>query len=346
MFTDGWEYHSDRLSQDFRQRMAIAKSGNFHVWSLTWSDVESQFKSQPGAYINLLTQDISSQFRSHQNKLYQQYNCEQLRYLKDQDSFKWLVNYLELPDRQLWQRWALLRTLAYINPQAQCDLKQWEREVSQLTNYKIINTFDLKNSRLANLTWKSAQQNNIIQSYFAIAPPKHKSYDSKGSLVIISINDRFREIDDEITKAWTGVLRQYNLFQFLDYSYLLTDGSSEEETELEKILLSPTAETETPDRNSNPIWQELKELVFDENAIALIDYMAAHNWQVPEVGYELTDSTDTVIAEAELAWSERNLALVIDTSETEIFTQNNWTTLTIAEVLKDPEAFYHQYLTS
>ncbi len=344
VFTDGWEYHSDRLSQDFQQRMAIAKSGNFHVWSLTWSDVESQFNSQAGVYINLLTQDISTVFRNHQNKLHQQYDCEQLSALKDRDSFKWLVSYLSNPDHRLWQRWALLRTLAYINPQARYDPKQWEREVTQLTDSKIINTFDPDSCRLANFNWKSTQQNNLIQSYFAIAPLKHKSYDSKGSLVVISISDSFVEIDDEIVKAWTGVLRQYNLFQFLDYSYLVTANSSENETELEPLLLPPPTEDKTASSNTNPIWSEIKELVFDEDAIALIDYMATHNWQVPEVGYELTDETNTVIAEAELAWSDRQLALVIDTSETKIFTNNGWTTLTIVEALKNPEAFYHQHL--
>ncbi|HHP7229800.1 MAG TPA: hypothetical protein ACFCUY_02950 [Xenococcaceae cyanobacterium] len=49
--------------------MALAKSGNFHVWSLTWSDVESRFNSQAGAYVNLLTQDISSLFlQNHLNE--------------------------------------------------------------------------------------------------------------------------------------------------------------------------------------------------------------------------------------------------------------------------------------
>ncbi|MGL6339907.1 MAG: hypothetical protein ACRC80_12300, partial [Waterburya sp.] len=310
-------------------------------------DVESQFNSQPGAYVNLLTQDISSQFRSHQNKLCQTNNCEQLSSLKDQDSFAWLVNYLSNPDRHLWQRWALLRTLAYINPEIKPDSNLWEREVSKLTNFQVINTFDLNNScHLANLNWKSSQQNNLIQSYFAISPPKHKSCDSKGSLVVISLSDRFTEIDDEIIKAWTGVLRQYNLFQFLEYSYLVNDRSFEEGTELSKILVPPSLEKEPLPSKSEPIWLALKELVFDEDAITLIDYMASHNWQVPEVGYELTDDTDTVIAEAELAWSDRQLALVIDSSETEIFTQNGWTTLTIAEVLNNPDAFYHQHLAN
>ncbi|MBE9045169.1 DEAD/DEAH box helicase [Pleurocapsales cyanobacterium LEGE 10410] len=347
VFTDGWEYHSDRLSQDFQQRMAIAKSGNFHVWSLTWSDVESQFKSQPGAYVNLLTQNISQVFIQNQNKLHQQYKCEQLQPLKDKDSFKWLVNYLSLPERNLWQRWALLRTLAYINPQANSVSSLWEQEVIQLTDSKIINTFDLNSScRLANLSWKSAQQNELIQSYFAIASSKHKIFDSKGSLVVISISDSLVEIDDEIIKAWTGVLRQYNLFQFLDYSYLVTSNNTDQETELEPLLLPPPTEKETGASNTNPIWQEIKELVFDENAIALIDYMTTQNCQVSEVGYELTDDTDTVIAEAELAWSDRKLALVIDEGETEIFTQNNWTTLTITEVTKDPQAFHTKHLAT
>jgi DEAD/DEAH box helicase domain-containing protein len=115
IFTDGWEYHCDRLTQDFQQRMAIAKSSNFHIWSLTWSDVESQFNSQAGAYVNLLTQDVSDIFRSKLNPLHQQYDCEGLRHLKDKDSFIWLVNYLSNPDRHSWQRWALLRTVLKID---------------------------------------------------------------------------------------------------------------------------------------------------------------------------------------------------------------------------------------
>ena len=78
----------------------------------------------------------------------------------------------------------------------------------------------------------------------------------------------------------------------------------------------------------------------------LIDYMADHNWQIPEVGYELTDDTNTVIAEAELAWSDRKLALAIDEGETEIFTQNNWKILTIKEVLKEPKIFHAKYLAT
>ena len=67
VFTDGYEYHADeesgnlRVGSDLAQRMAIARSGRLHVWSLTWDDVEQVFKDSkepapfaPGKGLELL----------------------------------------------------------------------------------------------------------------------------------------------------------------------------------------------------------------------------------------------------------------------------------------------------
>lgn len=49
VFTDGFEYHADpasgnqRLGIDTAQRLAIARSGRYRVWSLTWDDVMERF---------------------------------------------------------------------------------------------------------------------------------------------------------------------------------------------------------------------------------------------------------------------------------------------------------------
>ena len=43
IFTDGFEYHchpNNILESDFRKRRAILASGNFHVWSITWADLD------------------------------------------------------------------------------------------------------------------------------------------------------------------------------------------------------------------------------------------------------------------------------------------------------------------
>ena len=163
------------------------------------------------------------------NRLYQQFNCEQLRDLKDKNSFIWLMNYLIAPDANLWRRWALLRSFAYIKPDAyknNNDRQFWQEQVINLIDTNIINSFNLDLScYLAALSWGSARGNTLVESYIAINRKKFNSKDNKSSLVVMSINDRFTEIDDEIVRAWTGILRQYNLFQFLDYSYLINTNN-------------------------------------------------------------------------------------------------------------------------
>jgi DEAD/DEAH box helicase domain-containing protein len=49
VFTDGYEYHADpnvglRTGMDTAQRMALMRSGRYRVWSLTWDDVQEQFR--------------------------------------------------------------------------------------------------------------------------------------------------------------------------------------------------------------------------------------------------------------------------------------------------------------
>lgn len=40
VFVDGWQYHKEIISTDLAKRMAVAKSGKFSVWTLTWDDIE------------------------------------------------------------------------------------------------------------------------------------------------------------------------------------------------------------------------------------------------------------------------------------------------------------------
>jgi DEAD/DEAH box helicase domain-containing protein len=53
VFTDGYEYHADAVTGNLRtgldsaQRLAIAKSGRYLVWSLTWNDVQERLE-KPG----------------------------------------------------------------------------------------------------------------------------------------------------------------------------------------------------------------------------------------------------------------------------------------------------------
>lgn len=43
VFTDGFQFHchpNNRIADDLRKRRAILESGSYHVWSVTWDDLE------------------------------------------------------------------------------------------------------------------------------------------------------------------------------------------------------------------------------------------------------------------------------------------------------------------
>jgi DEAD/DEAH box helicase domain-containing protein len=45
IFTDGFEFHchpNNRLADDMRKRRAILESGNYHLWNVTWNDLDPQ----------------------------------------------------------------------------------------------------------------------------------------------------------------------------------------------------------------------------------------------------------------------------------------------------------------
>jgi len=46
IFTDGFAFHEDRVDIDSSQRMAIVKSSNYLVWSLTWEDINEYDKKK------------------------------------------------------------------------------------------------------------------------------------------------------------------------------------------------------------------------------------------------------------------------------------------------------------
>ena len=48
VFTDGFMYHKDIVTDDTLKREAIRRSGNFRVWSLSYKDVQSVFSNTGG----------------------------------------------------------------------------------------------------------------------------------------------------------------------------------------------------------------------------------------------------------------------------------------------------------
>jgi hypothetical protein len=73
----------------------------------------------------------------------------------------------------------------------------------------------------------------------------------------------------------------------------------------------------------------------------LIDCLAANNCPVPEPGYELMAETGEIIACAELAWEELQIALLREeeVGNQPLFESADWRVFLLAEVMTNPEQF-------
>ena len=106
--------------------------------------------------------------------------------------------------------------------------------------------------------------------------------------------------------VWNGVLRLYNLLQFLPGAWWTTRIG------VERDVYPEYGRTVQPPSISVPAdgWEEAMELAAPELRPAVAQWSAL-GLPAPEAGYELTGRAGRVIAEAELAWPQRQVAVLL-----------------------------------
>ncbi len=329
IFTDGWEYHKDRIGEDLQQRLAIIRSGQFHCWSLTWDDVAAQLEPAKVAPTRLdgLTCQLNDKFLQGQIQVYQQYQCTDLQPLEQLNSFEWLMNYLAQPDAEQWQRWAMLRTFAQANPVSLKDAnlnQQWSEQIQTRLGTEPLDYWELPEKFLS----ASVLVSSALNVRSAVDLMRHRQTDGAGSFVLLALNDAPSAETAILKASWNETLRLLNLYQFLPHVYACTlaSGSSSTPVLLPK-LTAPTA-TVIPD----PPWQELEELVLEEALLPAITQMQQAHWPLPEAGYELTNPQGTVVAIAELAWSRHRIAVVLTAGDHAAFSNDDWLAISPEEL--------------
>jgi DEAD/DEAH box helicase domain-containing protein len=314
VFTDGWEYHQDRLEQDFQQRLAILRSQNYLCWSLTWDDVHNQLtdtRLTTSPDLNALQCGLNQPFQQNKAKLYAQYRCDGLQDLETKDSCLWLLRYLSQPDTGQWQRWALLRILGQVNLTSQRNKALQADCFSQLETYL---------SQLALTPWRSLPKICLGKVSISASLEVLICTDLEGlnqhrqdsSLVFLHLQ-REQEPLAQLRESWREALRLFNLYQFLDPIYVTSDGQA-----CPPFLLTlPTAGLANP-------WEAIQSLILDEAVLQALPHFIAHHLPVGEPGYELCDADGNITAIAELAWPDHQLALTTTPKDQESFLAQGW----------------------
>ena len=263
VFTDGYEYHADpnaglRTGTDTAQRMALMRSGRYRVWSLTWDDVQEQFKNpvprfeaqllSPGAKFGVLLGKLDSA------------NAGNWKSLGGLSSFGILMLLLGAGRCRTWASYAQ----SFV--------------VSLLEN-------DPDTPGRLRLQWQRSHQDGsaLLQAEGGMDSAALQGRD------FANLNVRLRLFDDyahhgpvEWKRAWREFLRMGNLLQFLDHiefvSSLGLDG------ELYAPIFEPALEPRegaVPDQLA-----ALMELVAPEIR-DLCRKIAERGKALPEAGFEL-----------------------------------------------------------
>ena len=328
IFTDGWEYHKDRIWEDFQQRLAILRSNKFWCWSLTWDDVAKQLDPEYTVdWPNGLNCQLNPQFQSNPHGFYQKYRCEPMAELESASSFAWLMHYLAEPSAQVWQQWGLLRTLAQANPHSFTDTtlqQHWCEQIQPILGDLALDYWNLPTQFISG----EIQASPILKIWSAADLSRHNQLDATGSMVLIQLADALSSNVGQLKNSWNETLRLLNLYQFLPHVYAITAGAIHHD---QQPLLADPPTKQVP--ISDERWANLRDSVLEDDLLPAIDQMEQEHWPLPEAGYELTDDRGKVIAEAELAWKTSKVAVLVTAEDQTACSQAGWHTVTIEEFL-------------
>jgi DEAD/DEAH box helicase domain-containing protein len=336
VFTDGYQYHRDRIALDMMQRMAIARSGRFIVWSITWKDIDNQGTSQSNHYCNYLDLTHYPQGGRYASLL-TQYDLERFRGAENMDSFVWLTKFLGLPVRSEWRTFAFVHGLLHLDIKkyaSQQAVNQWQAEVRQ--NFPIYDTSKNGTKSEPKLYGRLEAQHLTLYVYAQEADIRQNRTDMMRVLCMLD-NSPSVLLAKEFEPEWNGFLRLYNLFQFLpSHVFATTHGTNWQAYE----QTSHEFENKAIPQEQADVWSEVRAMA-DSDAYSLIDVLQKMNTELPEVGYELVDDTGVVVASAELSWPRKRLAVLRDDEMqyARIFGGHGWQTFTFAAAMNTPRTF-------
>jgi DEAD/DEAH box helicase domain-containing protein len=316
IFTDGFSYHRDRLDKDTAQRMALLHSGRFNVWSIPWWDVESVFSEQSDYCSNYLLPS-RAKLGANIGKFSSGFGAPvELNSVHEKTSLEMLVMYLSNPDVAGW------RTTAGIYAAIHCDKDNFDNPNNRTNLFDLIeslqpNKFSAAITRVNQGMWGVLKDENSIPEVLALS--KFVSIDNSGFKpplaedcirVCLHINDGKDVIGaDRFKNVWAGFLKQINLFQFLPHFYFTSQLGVQDDIYAPIIPLMNLNKGLEEKANYEHALSGISDLV-SEDVINIVIYILNSGGGIPVVGFEFENDRGVIVAEAELAWPDKKVALI------------------------------------
>jgi DEAD/DEAH box helicase domain-containing protein len=330
VFCDGWAYHQASTREDANKRSALVASGKFWVWSVTWDDVQS---AMDGKLETTLADSLEAMCFNTKGQL-----PPSLRSMLD-DSF-WtqhavaiLLQWLGRPtgdsgDQQAGRlaRHAGATAFRMVpNPtsptleDARIKLVKFWNGLDQLPCERPDKSVACGNVNDLSVMLRYWWPNELANSSTPIPP-------SPGFVIY---NDEHLQNEPERHLIWRRWLWLFNIFQTLPGVLLATkEGVDAGDHEALTISSGTGSGTGASGAAHAAAWEMVVEQAMGILAEGLHALMDAGLPPPDEVGYELEQVGD-VVAEAELAWIQRKLVLLlpVHADSASVWEANGWKTL-------------------
>ena len=345
VFMDGFEYHRDSADQDSAKRMALVRAG-FLVWSLTWHDLEVAFGKAAEAvdFLDAVTNTSvsapesttaavsesprSGELTELQRLLDERWDTGEIRTNLRTSSLELLLRYLAEPVPERWKQAVFTALIGVFEQRRMESSEPWmlspelrsrfdaavesslpgqiREAVEELTRHEVSDDLQRRVALAGRGVWLGTAP-RFADLLLALPLSAVRNGEPGDMAAIVHLHDdgtsrshpRYRPL-------WNGVLRLFNLLQFLPGAWWTTRSG------VERNLYPEYASTVQPSPVSVPPggWEKAMELTAPELRPAM-EQWSALGLPMPEVGYELTGPSGRVIAEAEFAWLERTIAVVL-----------------------------------
>ena len=354
VFLDGYTYHRDRVGKDTAQRMAIVQSGKYLVWSLSWHDVESKFRTLKNFYCDYLDPTVLP-FGPRFNELLGTYELAGWRKFHQQGSFDLLLNFLQYPDSEQWQKYAFVHSLLHMDPERFNDaeaVKQWQDGVKAhfpAVIAEFINSTD--GPCRYGFFEPLADDGSVAIKQYVVFGQESRTPPKGVCIGCCLADDEDVRQKDGFQPVWNGFLRLFNYLQFLPEAFFVTsEGLKHHYYDSIKILADRVVvESEATLPAGGLIsgqgeWDEVLELT-DTSIHNLLRRLQDNGWPVPEAGYELAGVDGEIMASAELAWEELKIAFLVDDEMIGLdrFAKEKWQAFPLRELQENPDEYISLY---
>ncbi len=347
VFMDGFEHHRDRVHDDSLKRMALVRAG-FTVWSATWDDLSAVLGEARPPDDRSPGGDPPSAIASVQRRLDARWETSDLRSALGKPTLALLGRYLARPDRERWKRAVFTQLLGEFDPATMNSSGLSERFAEaveaavpgawgvdglpgadrlpgtdhppstsphQALVFGGRGAWCAEASHAPGTTEPARTQNALADLFLAMPPSALQRFDTDSMWAAVHLHDdepsRSRE---DFRTAWNGVLRLFNLLQFLPSAWWTTRRGSRENLYHELPSASQEWLADVPARPDGSAtdsgWADALRFAAGEVRADLLR-LRERDMPPPEAGFELTGPGGGVLAEAELAWESRRIAVLL-----------------------------------